>query len=102
MKNLNRAHVAALQAVRQHPLLMSPLLLEYLLRGEIIGRMAEKGLLDSPHHGALADVCGPSVAENIAEVLAAGYIARGGGFYPALKITPAGEAALDAAMALEA
>ncbi len=34
-----------LQAVQRHPLLMSPLLLEYLLRGEMIGRMQEKGLL---------------------------------------------------------
>lgn len=39
-----------LQAVQRHPLLMSPLLLEYLLRGEMIGRMQEKGLLPDAIH----------------------------------------------------
>ena len=91
---MNHATRAVLQAVQRHPLTMSPLLLEYLLRGEAIGRMAEKGLLQSPHHGELATEPNGAIAEAIADALDAGWIARGGGFYPALKLTPQGEGQL--------
>lgn len=84
-----------LQAVQRHPLLMSPLLLEYLLRGEMIGRMQEKGLMESPFHGILADAPPGAIAEAIADALDAGWLARSGGFYPALKLTPHGEGQLE-------
>ena len=83
--------VTVLNAVNAHPLAMSPILLEYLLRGEVIGRMAEKGLLESPYHGVLADTEPGLVAGLISEALGKGFMSRGGGFYPALKLTPAGE-----------
>lgn len=80
-----------LQALARHPGLMSPLMLEYLLRGETIGRMEEKGLLESPFHGALADAPAGAVAAAVATVLTSGWVARANGFYPALRLTTAGE-----------
>jgi superfamily II DNA helicase RecQ len=83
-----------LQAVERHPLLMSPILLEYLLRGESIGRMSEKGLDASPFLGRLAEAAPGAIAAGIADALDAGWLARSGGFYPALKLTAQGEAQL--------
>ena len=67
-----------LLAIQTHPATMSPILLEYLLRGESIGRMKEKGLDTSPHRGLLQD--------------AANW--KGSGFYPSLRLTPLGESQL--------
>lgn len=86
-----------LLAVQAHPSSMSPILLEYLLRGESIGRMKEKGLDVSPHRAMLADVPNWAVAEAIMACLTAGWLAKAAGFYPALRLTPAGEAQLAAA-----
>lgn len=97
---MNHPHArTVLQAVQRHPHAMSPILLEYMLRGEVIGRMAEKGLTESPLHGALAEEPNWVVAEGIMACLAAGWIARSGGFYPALRLTPQGEAQLAVAAA---
>ena len=83
-----------LLAVQAHPATMSPILLEYLLRGESIGRMKEKGLDISPHRAVLADAPNWEVAEAIVGCLASGWLAKGAGFYPALRLTPLGEAQL--------
>lgn len=80
-----------LAAVRMHPNLMSPVLLDHLLRGEVIGRMAEKGLLDSPHFGELKALPTGAVYHLIEACLAAGWLSRGAGFYPALVLTHTGE-----------
>jgi superfamily II DNA helicase RecQ len=85
-----------LQAVQKHPLMMSPVLLDYLLRGEIIGRMAEKGLLNSPFHAALAGEKPHEINAAIAHCLEQGWLARTSGFYPALILTAAGELRLAA------
>ena len=77
---------AVVAAVKVHPGLMSPVLLEYLLRGEKIGRMAEKGLLESPHHGSLRDVPSGAIAAHIDGLLASRRLVRASGFYPALKL----------------
>lgn len=87
-----RGMVAALAAVQAHPGSMSPVLLEYLLRGDIIGRMGEKGLLTSVHHGALSGATSHDVHTAITTVLARGFAYRGSGFYPALWLTPDGTA----------
>ena len=79
-----------LSAVQKHPLLMSPVLLEYLLRGDVIGRMAEKGLLQSPFHAALAAEPSHEIAAAIAQCLEQGWLLRTSGFYPALTVSPAG------------
>ncbi|MDB5095698.1 MAG: recQ [Cyanobacteria bacterium RYN_339] len=86
-----------LQAVQKHPLMMSPVLLEYLLRGEIIGRMSEKGLLESPFHAALVDEKSHEITAAVAHCLEQGWLARTSGFYPALILTSAGELRLAAA-----
>lgn len=79
-----------LQAVDQHPHCMSPVLLEHLLRGEVIGRMAEKGLLDSPYMGLLTDLPPGAVAHLIEACLDAHWLSRSNGFYPALTLTLSG------------
>lgn len=83
-----------LKAVRQHPGMMSPILLEYLLRGENIGRMEEKGLLDSPFKGLLAGLPIGEVGRLISEALLTRWLLRAGGFYPALRLSAAGEGQL--------
>ncbi|MEB3197513.1 MAG: hypothetical protein VKP62_09950, partial [Candidatus Sericytochromatia bacterium] len=83
-----------LRAVQQHPGLMSPIMLEYLLRGETIGRMEEKGLLQSPYLGVLSAVAPEEVASCVADVLGLGWIGRAAGFYPSLRLTAAGAAQL--------
>lgn len=85
-----------LQAVQLHRGLMSPVLLEHLLRGEVLGRMAEKGLLESPYLGALANLPAGSVFHLIEACLDAGWLARSEGFYPAVSVTRAGEDLLGA------
>lgn len=90
-----------LAAVRLHPKLMSPVLLDHLLRGEPIGRMTEKGLLDSPHFGALRSLPLGAVYHLIEACLESGWLARGTGFYPALHLTHAGEDLLMTGKSLE-
>lgn len=85
---------AVLKALYTHPDRMSPVLFEHLLRGATIGRMAEKGLLGSPHFGVLAHLPEAEVSAWIQEVLANGWAQRARGFYPAMCITREGEAAL--------
>lgn len=80
-----------LRAVQLHPGCMSSLLLEHLLRGETFGRMAEKGLLDSPYRGALADTPGEAIARSVEEAVEAGWLERSEGYYPSLTITLVGE-----------
>lgn len=80
-----------LSAVKKHPLMMSPVLLEYTLRGDIIGRMAEKGLIGSEIHGALADLPTPDLQGAIAYCLERGWLIRTSGFYPSLNVTASGE-----------
>jgi superfamily II DNA helicase RecQ len=86
-----------LTAVQKHPMLMSPVLLEYLLRGDVIGRMAEKGLLQSPFHGVLAAEPGHEITNAISHCLEQGWLIRTSGFYPSLTLSPAGEMRLAAA-----
>ncbi|MFP5501804.1 MAG: HRDC domain-containing protein [Candidatus Sericytochromatia bacterium] len=91
-----------LSAVRHHPKLMSPVLLDHLLRGEVIGRMAEKGLLDSPHFGALKSLPVGAAYHLIEACMESGWLVRGTGFYPALQLTHTGEDLLMAGQTLEA
>jgi hypothetical protein len=42
-----------LTAVQKHTMLMSPVLLEYLLRGDVIGRMSEKDYCRAPFTASL-------------------------------------------------
>ncbi|MEB3329486.1 MAG: HRDC domain-containing protein [Candidatus Sericytochromatia bacterium] len=86
--------LTVLKAVDRHPALMSPIMLEYMLRGETIGRMEEKGLIGSPFHGALAEAPPGVVAGAVATALTCRWVARAGGFYPALRLTTAGEVQL--------
>lgn len=79
-----------LAAVQAHPMGMSAVLLEYLLRGERVGRMAEKGLLDSEYHGALKDLPGAEIAYLISDALGERLLLRTAGFYPALALSPLG------------
>ena len=87
----HKAIRTVLEAVQRHPLMMSPVLLEYLLRGDVIGRMAEKGLLQSPYHGKLADFTSAEITASITECLERGWLMRTSGFYPALTLSPTGE-----------
>lgn len=89
-----------LSAVQKHPMLMSPVLLEYLLRGDVIGRMAEKGLLQSPFHGALSHEPSHEIANAVTSCLENGWITRTTGFYPSLVLSAAGEVRLSAPDAL--
>ena len=83
-----------LASVQEHPGLMSPVLLEYVLRGEVIGRMAEKHLLSSRFHGALSGAQPLDIAKAIARMVEDGYLFRQSGFYPALHVSSAGEQVL--------
>ena len=85
-----------LQTLADHPAMMSPVLLDHFLRGEVLGRMAEKGLLDSPHFGALSTLPSIAVAALIDGCTQVGWLKRAEGFYPALSLTSKGESALDA------
>jgi superfamily II DNA helicase RecQ len=80
-----------LQAVQAHPHTMSPVLLEHLLRGEELGRMREKDLLDSPYFGALAGADVIDVYKLIQICVEAGWLVRGSGFYPSLGLAHRGE-----------
>ena len=80
-----------LAAIQAHPMSMSAVLLEYLLRGEKVGRMAEKGLLDSAHHGALKALPGAEISYLISDLIAERLVVRTAGFYPALALSPLGE-----------
>jgi superfamily II DNA helicase RecQ len=80
-----------LLAVQAHPFLMSPVLLEHLLRGEELGRMREKGLVGSPYFGALPTADVLDLYRLIQVCVEAGWLARGTGFYPALGLTHKGE-----------
>jgi superfamily II DNA helicase RecQ len=86
--------LTVLKAVDRHPALMSPIMLEYMLRGETIGRMEEKGLIGSPYHGVLDEAPPGVVANAVALALTSRWVARAGGFYPALRLTTAGEVQL--------
>lgn len=88
---LTRETDIVLKAVQLHPNTMSPILLDHLLRGETIGRMAEKGLLDSPYFGMLADLPMGAVYHLIEACIETGWLSRGTGFYPALGLTHTGE-----------
>ena len=88
-----------LKAVQEHPACMSPVLLEHFLRGEVLGRMAEKGLLDSPHFGAFSTLPAMVVAALIDGCVQVGWLKREEGFYPALSLTHKGEDALSHAVA---
>jgi superfamily II DNA helicase RecQ len=85
-----------LQILNDHPAAMSAVLLDHFLRGEVLGRMAEKGLLDSPHFGALSTLPSIAVAALIEGCMEVGWLTRAEGFYPALSLTAKGESALDA------
>lgn len=85
-----------LQVLHDHPAVMSPVLLDHFLRGEVLGRMAEKGLLDSPHFGSLSTLPSMVVAALIDGCEQVGWIKRSDGFYPGLALTTKGEDALDA------
>jgi superfamily II DNA helicase RecQ len=85
-----------LQVLAEHPAIMSPVLFDHFLRGQVLGRMAEKGLLESPHFGALSTMPSIVVAALIDGCEQVGWLQRADGFYPALSLTAKGEAALDA------
>lgn len=80
-----------LLAVEAHSDLMSPLLLEHLLRGETFGRMREKKLCDSPFFGALSHLPAGAVGRLIEDAFDEGWLTRSDGFYPAVHLTPRGE-----------
>lgn len=84
-----------LKSLYDHPDRMSPVLLEHLLRGVALGRMAEKGLLGSAHFGALAHLPEGAVAAWIAEVLENGWALKARGYYPALRLSREGEGMLN-------
>lgn len=79
-----------LATVQLHGGLMSPVLLEHFLRGEVIGRMAEKGLVDSPYMGALATLPAGAVGHLIEACLDVGWLVRADGYYPALSLSRSG------------
>lgn len=85
-----------LQILHDHPAAMSPVLLNHFLRGVVLGRMAEKGLLDSPHFGALSTLPDFAITALVEGCEQLGWLQRAEGFYPALSLTAKGEAALDA------
>lgn len=91
MSKLSPSKRTVLAAVQAHPMAMSAVMLEYLLRGERVGRMAEKGLLASDFHGALKAVPGPEIAFLISDLLGEKLLLRTAGFYPALVLSPLGE-----------
>ncbi len=84
-----------LQVLADHPGAMSPVLLDHFLRGEVLGRMADKGLLESPYFGALSTLPSIAVAALIDGCQQVGWLSRADGFYPALSLTTKGEEALD-------
>lgn len=83
-----------LGAVDLHPNCASPVLLEHLLRGEVIGRMAEKQMLDSPYMGALATLPPGAVVHLIEQAIDSDWLRRSAGFYPALNLTDQGHVTL--------
>lgn len=99
-----------INAVLSHSGLCSPVLLEHLLRGSVIGRMAEKGLRESPFFGALARPgnrlpTGWEVADAIGDLRREGVLATAPGFYPGLVLEashPEARHHLDAAARLAA
>jgi hypothetical protein len=78
------AERAIIEAVKLHPGVMSPIMLDHYLRGEVLGRMSEKGLLDSPYFGACADLDVMAVATIIDAAMQKHPIKRTPGFYPGL------------------
>jgi hypothetical protein len=69
-----------------HPGLMSPLVLDHLLRGKVFGRMEEKGLLNSPHFGRLKKAAPGAVSMIISEAMLNKMLVRVGGDYPGLAV----------------
>lgn len=76
---------AILEAVMFHPKIMSPTLLAYMLTGETIGRMMEKGLNNSAFFGLL-NMNTADLELEIAKLVSEGYLNKAGGFYPALSL----------------
>lgn len=71
--------------------MMSPVLLDYLLRGDVIGHVTEKGLFDFPNHGALAALPSSEVSEATASCLESDWLTRSSGFYPSLSLSSSEE-----------
>lgn len=86
-----------LEAVHRHPGAMSALFLGHLLRGNVLGRIAEKGLIDSPSFGALRSVSPLEVDAAIAACQAAGWVTKVAGPYAALVLTHGGTAKVNGA-----
>jgi hypothetical protein len=82
-----------LAAVEAHPGCMSPIMLDHFLRGQVFGRMADKGLLESPHFGALAGADSQQLTDAIFDLLREGAVSRADGFYPALSLATKGVSA---------
>jgi superfamily II DNA helicase RecQ len=83
-----------LLAVQRHPNCMSALLLEYLLKGEVFGRMVEKGLLNSPYRGTFVHLPAEAISRFIEECVSEGWLVRASDFYPALTLSERGKAFL--------
>jgi superfamily II DNA helicase RecQ len=98
----NAVQKTVLEAVHRHPGAMSALFLGHLLRGNVLGRIAEKGLIDSPSFGALRAVSPLEVDAAIAAVTAAGWVTKVAGPYAALVLTHEGAAKVSAAAVDEA
>jgi hypothetical protein len=89
---MNDTQLVVLRAVHEHPGAMSALFLSHLLRGNIFGRMAEKGVAESSHRGALAHLTPVEVDTAIAGAVEAGLLKRVAGPYASLVTTRGGEA----------
>lgn len=82
--DLDRIEEAVLDAIAKHPGVMSAPLLSFLLVGEPFGRMAEKGLVDTPFFGMLADLDADRVCEVVRQMEDDGLLESARGYYPAL------------------
>ncbi len=90
---------AMLQLIADHPQTaqrsgLSPLMVEYAMRGEHIGRSEAKGVGKHPAFGHLKDGGAGEAADLVSRALSEGLVAKTAGLYPGLGLTTKGQARL--------
>jgi hypothetical protein len=90
---------AMLQLIADHPQTaqksgLSPLMVEYAMRGEHIGRSQVKGVGEHPAFGHLKDGGAGEAADLVSRALSEGLVAPKAGLYPGLGLTTKGQARL--------
>lgn len=90
---------AMLQLIADHPQTaqksgLSPLMVEYAMRGEHIGRSQVKGVGEHPAFGHMKDEGAGEAADLVSRAQSEGLVAKTAGLYPGLGLTTKGQARL--------